>query len=225
MTVIEMGIKRLFINLLAVSAWGCLPGLRSADDSERLAAMVKDEARPALQRLEASDPAVRESACRALAVSAEHLRRLGDAETAEQYVRWIVERYDREDDAGVRYAIASLCAPVMGRGGSPETLAFLRRRLATGDLAGPAALSLADLEPPDAYDLISPLASHPLPAARADAALALTVLGDPRGRAVVREIVEEMRSPAWPRQVWGVPLAAARESLAARASQVFGTGQ
>ena len=208
--------------LAAAAAAGCLPALRGKDDSGRLAALAVDSARPALQRLDDPDPAVRENACRALASDAERLRRQGEFAAAEQHVHWIVDRFDRENDLGVRHAVVNLCAPAMGRGGSPATEAFLRRRIVAGELAGPAALVLADLAPPEAYEILAPLTRHPLPSTRADGALALVILGDPRGAPAVRGVIAEMHPPGWPKQLWGVALDDARASLAIRAGRAFG---
>lgn len=206
---------------LAVS--GCLPGLtgQTMTPAERVARLTVDEARPALQQLDAPEPRARENACRALAADAERLRRLGDAEGAERNAQWVLDRYRRETDEGVKYTIITLCAPTMGRK-SPATKAFLCERIALGDLAGPAALALADLAPEDAYGLLAPLAEHPSPTVRADGALALAILGDPRGAAAVRAVAADMHPPAWPKRIWGVSLEEARANLSARADGAFG---
>ncbi len=160
-------------------------------------------------------------ALRALAEMSARARRSGDAGRADRLAELILEQYERDLDPRVRNCIIALCAPVSGHG-SPPTEAFLRERLAETTWAAPASLSLAALRPEEGYELLAPLAKHPSPIVRYEGALALTVLGDPRGAKDVRRVLGEMTPPTWPYRLHGVALREAREGLATRAERTWG---
>jgi hypothetical protein len=160
-------------------------------------------------------------ALRALAEMSARARRSGDAGRADRLAELILEQYERDLDPRVRNCIIALCAPVSGHG-SPATETFLRERLAETTWAAPASLSLAALRPEEGYALLSPLTKHPSPLVRYEGALALTVLGDPRGETDVRRILGEMAPPTWPYRLHGVSLREAREGLLARVERTWG---
>jgi hypothetical protein len=162
-------------------------------------------------------------ALRALAEMSARARRGGDPGRADRLAILLLEQYERDLDPRVRNCIIALCAPVSGPG-SAETEAFLRERLAETTWAAPASLSLAALRPEEGFRLLAPLTEHPSPLVRYEGALALTVLGDERGAALVRRVLAEMEPPAWPYRLHGVSLREAREGLAARAERTWDDG-
>lgn len=174
-----------------------------------------------LQKLRSVYTDDRQVALRALAEMAAQARRQGDRQRADRLVEIILDRFQDNKDPDIRNCIVSACAPVCGVG-SDNVDRFLRRRIAEGTWSHAAVLSLAALAPRDGFDLIAPLAGHPDPETRYTAALALTILRDPRGAAIVRRIVSEMVRPGWPGRIRGTPLALARKSLGARAERFWG---
>lgn len=158
---------------------------------------------------------------RILAQRAGEARRSGNAAEADRLEEIIVRRYFVEKDTAVRACVVRICAPVIGRGSS-RMVTFLQERIAAGEFPGYAALSLASLSPRNAFADVEPLTRHPAPEVRLQAAIALTVLRDPRGFEAVNRTWRGMHEPVWPEKVEGVPVAEARRSLAARAQRAFG---
>jgi len=183
--------------------------------------------RAALQRLNAARPEDRMEAVRLLAGYSARERAAGRPREAEQYAALVRQRFAEERDGRVRDAIVSVAGPLMAPG-SPRTQAFLRARLAEGRHAGSAAMALAVSGAAGAYGDIAPLTAHPLPEARWAGAMALCLLGDPRGRPHAEGVWAEMAPgpdgrppPGWPATVRGMAPAEARSALEARLRAAF----
>lgn len=160
-------------------------------------------------------------ALRYLAYQAGARRARGDAAGADRLEGIIVQRYLAERNGEVRATIVRICAPAVGPG-SRRVVEFLRGRIAAGEYPGYAALSLAYLSAPGAVVDIEPLTRHPTPDVRYQAAVALTVLRDPRGFEAVNRIWRTMKAPPWPDFIEGVPLETARQNLSQHALRGFG---
>ncbi|MDR1519620.1 MAG: hypothetical protein LBU23_05680 [Planctomycetota bacterium] len=190
-------------------------------DDPYVAALAGREAGEAMKGINSPNREERILALRLLAARAGEAGRRGRDEEAAKLEEAVIRRYRVERDLAVRTCIMRLCAPMIGLSGG-KTVPFLRGRIATGDFPGQAALALASLAPPGVFGDIESLTRHPEPEIRFQAAEALTVLLDPRGFAVVARVWRSMREPAWPAEIMGVDLAAARAALAARAMRGFG---
>jgi HEAT repeat protein len=175
----------------------------------------------AMQNVNSLDTGERISACRFLAARAGEAARRGNRDEAARLAGTVFRRYQAEKDEAVRLSIVRLCAPEIGPADG-ATAAFLRTRMAAGEFPGHAALALASLAPPNAFEDLEPLSRHPDPEVRLQAAEALIALMDPRGFTVVNRIWRSMRRPVWPAVVAGVELEAARDGLAARTIRCFG---
>lgn len=160
----------------------------------------------------------RQVALRCLAETADQLRRAGDTANADRLVSIIIDRYQREQDEGVRSCIIRLCAPVCGRN-SQVMQAFLCRLIAEGEPE--AALSLAAAKPGNGLALLIPLTRHPKMEVRYEGAMALTVLGDQGGTEAVYIVVNQMKPHAWPSRIRQQSLIHARDTLRARADRMY----
>lgn len=167
----------------------------------------------------------RKLALRVLAQKSAEARLAGDAAAADRMVERIVEAYEADKNQDVRACVVALCAPVCGKG-SERMLIFLRRRIAEGAWTEQAALALAASEGGRAASELLPLLHHPKPEVRYAGAVALTVCGDPSGRAPVAELLASMTpGAAWPYRLNGQSLREARRSLEARAERCFASVQ
>lgn len=160
-------------------------------------------------------------AVRILADMAGDKRRKGYKAEADRLDEIIVRRYRVEKETEIRACIVRVCAPSSGRGSS-AMVKFLRERIAAGEFPGYAALSLASLGPRDAFSDIEPLTRHPAHEVRLQAAVALTVLGDPRGYEPTAKVWRSMDGATWPDKVDGALLADAKTNLQSRATRGFG---
>jgi hypothetical protein len=207
--------------ILAVIVSGCGDSpWRGRHDYPYAAETAERGAGKAVRDLNSRSPAERLAALRLLAYLAGEAGRRGEAEEAARLEEAIIRRYRIEKEAMVRAGIVRIYAPMAGPGDG-RMAAFLRERIAAGEYPGYAALSLAALAPPGAFEDIERLTRHPDPEIRFQAAEALTALGDPRGFSSVARVWHGMREPQWPAMMGGTDLAAARGSLAARAGRVF----
>lgn len=229
MTRIDRALSRIFSlavapALLALAAGGCDGGTAGVQhrNDPYLAGIVGNGGPETLRNINASSPDQRMPALRAVSARAGTLRARGSVEQARDLEEVVLRRYFVERDPQVRACIVEVCAPSMGR--SPAMVRFLRNRIAAGEFPGYAALSLAAMAPRSAYGDIEPLTRHPAPGVRLQAATALTVLGDPRGRASVDRVLGSMEPGLWPEEIQGVSRDAARSGLAERARRVFGGG-
>ncbi len=205
-----------------VLAAGCNDSVwRDYRDDPFLADLADRGEQDAIRDLNSLDRNQRLTALRLLAHQAGVARRSGRAAEAERMEELILRRYQVEKDQAVRAGIVRICAPAAGRGSS-RMVAFLRERIAAGEFPGYAALSLAALAPRDAFADIEPLTRHPAPEVRLQAAVALTVLGDPRGFEPVARVWRGMQTPPWPDRIEGVILSEAKIGLAQRAERAFG---
>ena len=212
------------LPLVAVWFCGC-PAIRGDPRGSYTA-----EERVALQKLHSPRTEDRLQAVWLLAGFSAREREAGRTRHAEHYAGLVRQKFAEEKDGRVRDAIVSVACPIMAPG-SPPTWDFLRERLAEGRYAGSAALALAASGAPGAYEDIVPLTAHPLPAARWAGAMALCLLGDPRGRASIERVLAEMAPdqapeadgvPArWPHAIRGMSFAEARAALHARLQGSF----
>lgn len=163
----------------------------------------------------------RQIAIRLLAQRAAAARSRRDIQTADRIDEVVIRRYTLERDNSVRACVVRLYAPVAGRG-SNRVVEFLRGRIAAGEFPGYAALSLAAIRPRSAFQDIEPLTRHPDTAVRYQAAVALTVLGDPRGFDPVARVWRGMTSPPWPGTVEEMDFAVAKTNLERQAARSFG---
>lgn len=163
----------------------------------------------------------RQAALRIVAHQAGELRRRGAVAESDKLEAIVIRRYFVEKDSEVRACIVRICATDMGTAGT-EMITFLRDRIAAGEYPGYAALSLATLGWREALPDIDPLTRHPAPEIRLQAAVALSVLGDPRGYEPVCRVWRGMHAPAWPDRIEGVSLSEARANLERRALRSFG---
>jgi hypothetical protein len=174
----------------------------------------------ALRNLGSIYAETRQAALRATAYHARRYRRSGRPEEARRLDEAIIRRYRVERNRAVRLCVIRLAAPIAGEG-NPAMGVFLRSVLAEGEFSGDAALSLAMLRSPGALNDILPLTRHPSPATRYQAAVALTVLADPAGRAAVFRVRQSMDHPGWPARLEGITLAEAKLSLDRMAERAF----
>jgi hypothetical protein len=179
------------------------------------------ELREILREVNSQDPNKRLIALRLVSHQAGLAWRAGRKAEAIELGEAVFRRYAAERNSGIRLCIVLVCGPALGTLGG-RTIAFLRNRIAAGEMPGYAALALAFLEPQGVFEDIEPLTRHPEPEIRLQAAEALTTLPDPRGFAAVTRVWENMTSPAWPETIRGVALPEARSALAARAARNFG---
>lgn len=163
----------------------------------------------------------RQLALRTLAIRSAEARERGDDLSAERLVQMLLQQYRKDRRPETRGTIVSLCAPICGVG-SERMHAFLRERIADGEWTVEAALSLAAIDGEDAAATLVPLTRHPAPEARYGAAFALTGVGGSTARSAVRTVLDDMSAGNWPQEVAGLPLATARERLAARAERMLG---
>ncbi len=178
--------------------------------------------RESVRNINSGDPDQRMAALRAAAGRAGELRARGRVDQARDLEEIVFRRYFVEREQRVRACVVEACAPSMGR--SPGAVRFLRGRIAAGEFPGPAALSLAAMAPRSAFGDIEPLTRHPDPGVRLQAAAALTVLGDRRGREAVVRVLRGMEPGLWPEELGGVSRSAAKADLEARARRAFGSG-
>ena len=190
-------------------------------DDPYMADIAKKGEAEVLRGVNAAKPEERQMALRMLATRASEARREGRPEEAREMETVIIRRYFVEKDQVVRACIVRICATTVGRG-STAMVKFLRERIAAGEFPGYAALSLASLGPRDAFLDIEPLARHPAPEVRYQAAEALAILGDPRGYEPVAKVWRSMQGSLWPDRIDGVPMPDAKRSLELRAMRVFG---
>lgn len=190
-------------------------------DDPYIADMVKRGDQEAVRAVNSVNRDERIMGLRIVAQRAGEARLAGRVDEANRLEEIVVRRYFGEKDTAVRACIVRICAPMIGRG-SDRMVVFLRERIAAGEFPGYAALSLASLSPRNVFVDIEPLTRHPAPEVRLQAAIALTVLRDPRGFEAVNRTWRGMREPAWPDRVEGVSLAEARNNLAARAQRAYG---
>lgn len=190
-------------------------------DDIYIANMAKQGEQEALRNVNSINKEDRQMALRILASMVGDNRAKGYRDDAERLEKIIIRRYFVDKDPEVRACIVRVCAPSAGRG-STEMVEFLRERIAAGEFPGYAALSLASLVPRDAFADIEPLTRHPAHEVRYQAAVALTVLGDPRGFEPVMRVVRNMQPGTWPDRVEGAPLAEAQKNLGLRAARAFG---
>ncbi len=190
-------------------------------DDPYLAEMAKSGDQEMLRNINSPQTTHRQAALRLAAYRASQARRRGNAQDAERLEDIIIRRYRMEKDPAVRLMIIRIVAPACGRG-STHMVRFLRSRIAAGDYPGHAALALADLHPRGVVNDIIPLTRHPAPEVRYQAALALSVLGDPAGFQAVRRIWKSMASANWPAKVDGIPLEEARLDIERQALRGFG---
>lgn len=163
----------------------------------------------------------RQLALRELANRSARARERGDDTTADRLVLMLIRQYEKYRDPEVRGTIISLCAPVCASE-SERMMSFLRKRIAEGAWVVEAAHALAAARPDDGLSILMPLTQHPSPEIRFEAAMALTCLGDPAARPVVDGVVAEMHGERWPGTLRDIPLANARELLAARSARLWG---
>jgi len=83
-------------------------------------------------------------------------------------------------------------------------------------------MSLAALQPAEGPALLLPLLQHPDAVVRYDAALALTVLDRAEAATAVQQLLRDMETGSWPRQIHDLPLPEARATLAARVERLWG---
>jgi hypothetical protein len=162
----------------------------------------------------------RQVALRVLAENSARARAAGDVAQADRLLELILRRYKKDRSAEIRSCIISLCLPVCGCG-SKEARDFLCQLLAGGAWSEPAAIALASITPEQAFPLLEPMTKHPSPLVRYEAAMALTVLGDERGEAIVRDIIAEMASNTWPQSIHDLPKSLAAATLSARADRAW----
>lgn len=189
-------------------------------DDPYIANMAKKGEHEVFRNLNSTNKDQRQMALRIVASRAGEQRRLGNHDTAARLDELIIRRYAIEKEPTVRACIVRVCAPAVGR--SEAMVKFLRDRIAAGEFPGYAALSLASLAPRGAYQDIEPLTRHPAPDVRLQAAIALTVLGDPQGFDSVARVWRGMQPPLWPDRIEGMQLAEARTNLEMRARRGFG---
>lgn len=188
-------------------------------DDPYLATMAKKGETEVLRNLNSTNRDQRQMALRIVATQAGEQRRRGNHDAARQLDELILRRYAIEKDPVVRACVVRVCAPAVGR--SEAMVVFLRERIAAGEFPGYAALSLAALAPRGAFSDIEPLTRHPAPEVRLQAAVALTVLGDPQGFEPVAQVWRNMQPGLWPDRIDGVPLAEAKNGLDMRARRGF----
>lgn len=175
----------------------------------------------AMRNVNSPDAGERISACRFLAAKAGEATRRGDRDEVARLAGTIFRHYYEEKNEAARLCIIRICVPEIGLADGLAA-AFLRTRVAAGEFPGHAALVLAALAPPGAFEDLEPLSRHPDPEVRLQAAEALIALMDPRGFAVVNRVWRGMRRPVWPAVVAGVEMEEARDGLAARTARCFG---
>ncbi|MFW5856461.1 MAG: hypothetical protein ACOCX4_01170 [Planctomycetota bacterium] len=164
----------------------------------------------------------REIAMRLLATRAREHRMRGEAGEAARLIGLLVSHYrERERDPRLRSVLVGICLRDAGVA-SPEVVRLLREAMARGETVIDACHTAAALRLPDAYSMVAPFLEHPRPEVRYEAALALTTLGDSRGRAPVLALADRMYAPAWPERLGGMPLAQRREALRARSRRMLG---
>lgn len=173
-----------------------------------------------LRHVNASGKEERQMALRLAARLAGERRQQGNRAAADHLDEIVIRRYHVEKESDVRACIVTICAPMTK--GSSAMVVFLRERIAAGEYPGYAALSLASLAPRNAVVDIEPLTRHPAHEVRLQAAVALTILVDPRGFDAVAKVWRGMQGPHWPDTVDGVPLSEARTNLGIRALRSFG---
>jgi hypothetical protein len=218
--------SRTFPPLLAAPLFALLAGcydnvLWDYRDDPYLAEMARGGVEEALRNANSVYIDTRQIALRTLAEASGRARKAGKTAAADRLADAVIRRYQVEKDPSVRACVVLLCAPAIGRGSTPMVV-FLRARIASGEFAGYAAISLAHLAPRNAYRDIVPLTRHPSPGVRLQAATALAVLGDPKGRDAAVRVLWSMREPEWPAEVAGQPLPQAADSLRLRIERVFG---
>ncbi len=212
--------------VFAALLFAALPGCEDAAwlqyrDDPYLANIAGKGGSEVLRNINSTSPEQRIMALRVAAGRAGELREQGSVERARDLEEIVIRRYFVEKEDRVRACIVEICAPAMGR--SPAMVRFLRDRIAAGEFPGYAALSLAAMAPRSAYADIDPLTRHPDPGVRYQAATALTVLGDPRGREGVRRVLRGMEPGLWPEDIGGVSRSAGRTGLEERARRAFGS--
>lgn len=217
---------RRFAHVAALLLSAFLPGCTNNmwweyRDDPYLADMAGSGEQEALKNVNSVYMDTRQAALRILADQAYRHRVAGRIADAERLESIIIRRYHAEKESSVRACIVMICAPAVGRGAT-QMVYFLRERLAAGEYPGYAALALASLAPRGAFNDIAPLARHPAPEVRLQAATALTVLGDPRGYDAVCRVWRGMQPPAWPEKIEGESLEAIRDALALRCERIFG---
>ncbi len=216
---------KAFLPMLLAAAAVLLGGCQDSPwwdyrDEPYLADAATAGEEQALRNVNSVNHDQRAIALRYLAHQAAARRARGDAAGADRLEGIIVQRYLVERNSEVRATIVKICAPAVGPG-SRRVVDFLRARIAAGEYPGYAAQSLAYLAAPNAVVDIEPLTRHPTPDVRYQAAVALTVLRDPRGFDAVNKVWRAMRTPPWPDFVEGVPLETAKQNLAQRALRGF----
>lgn len=214
---------------LAALALACFLSLPGCDDNMWLeyhddpyiVNLAQQGEQEVLRHVNSMNKDERQMALRILANQAAEKRRKGYRADADRLDKIIIRRYFIEKETEVRACIVRICAPASGRG-STEMVTFLRERIAAGEFPGYAALSMASLAPREAFSDIEPLTRHPAHEVRLQAAVALTVLGDPRGYDAVIRVWRNMNGAAWPDRIDGTLLDEARKNLEMRAFRAFG---
>ncbi len=218
--------KAALCALLAVVIGMALPGCTENmwweyRDDPYIADMAKRGDQTMLSNINSPYSDTRQTALRLAATEAAKARREQRIADAERLEGIILRRYAMEKELAIRLCIIRICAPACGPG-STQMANFLRSRIAAGEFSGHAALSLAALGHRNAAIDIIPLTRHPAPEVRYQAAVALTIIADPRGISEVARIITSMNNQPWPPVVDGMPLEEARLALAKRARMTFG---
>jgi hypothetical protein len=190
-------------------------------DDPYIADMAKRGDQSMLSNINSPYSDTRQTALRLAATEAAKARREMRTADAERLEGIILRRYAMEKEPSIKLCIIRICAPACGPG-STQMVDFLRGRIAAGEFAGHAALSLATLNYKHAAADVIPLTRHPAPEVRYQAATALTIIADPRGINEIARIINNMQSQPWPPVVDGMPLEDARLALAKRARMTFG---
>lgn len=208
--------------LLGAFAAGCRDNIWwEYRDDPYLAAVAHEGDAEMLRNINSVYQDNRQIALRLAAQQAAKMRRSGAISEAERLENIIIRRYGVEKEQQVKLCIIRICAPACGPG-STLMVQFLRARLAAGEFPGHAALALVELHPKGVVNDIIPLTRHPAPEVRYQAAVALSVLGDPKGYPEVVRVWQSMGSPSWPPMVDGVTIDEAKIALEQRAERGFG---
>ncbi len=212
----------IFAGMLLILVPGCESRmLWSYRDDPYLAEYAKLGEEECLRKLNSVYTDDRRVALRVLAHMAAEYARQGEAARADRLVQYIIEQFGVDKSRKVRCAIVCVCMPECGRG-SRRAETFLRRLIAGGEWSVEAAFSLAAISPAQGVSLLEPLTRHPSAQIRYQAAMALTVLGDPGGAGAARRVVMEMRRSGWPRSIGEKSLRAARDCLRRRVERLWG---
>lgn len=190
-------------------------------DDPYIADMAKRGDQSMLSNINSPYSDTRQTALRLAATEAAKARREMRHADAERLEGIILRRYAMEKEPAIKLCIIRICAPACGPG-STQMVTFLRGRIAAGEFPGHAALSLATMNHKNAAVDVIPLTRHPAPEVRYQAAVALTLIADPRGIQEVARIIHSMENQPWPAVVDGMSLEDARIALAKRARMTFG---